>query len=83
MSEYYSESKSSGGRLEVELDLYYYATKADTRNSKGIDTWKFAKKVDLSSLKSNVDKLDMDKLKNAPTDWSNLKNKVDKLELIN
>ena len=38
MSEYYSESKSSGGRLEVELDLYYYATKADTRNSKGIDT---------------------------------------------
>ena len=38
MSEYCSESKSSGGRLKVELDLYYYATKADIRNATGIDT---------------------------------------------
>ena len=36
---------------------------------------KVATKVDLSSLKSDVDKLDMDKLKYVPTNWSNLKNK--------
>ena len=39
-----------------------------------------AKKVDLASLNSNVDKLDIDKLKDVPTNLSNLKNKVDKLD---
>ena len=37
------------------------------------------KKGDLANLKSNVDKLDIDKLKNVPTDLSYLKNKIDKL----
>ena len=37
--------------------------------------------VDLASLKSNVDKLHVDKLKNVPTNWSNLKSKVDKLDV--
>ena len=37
------------------------------------------KKTDLASLKSNVDKLDIDKLKNVPSNFSNLKNKLDKL----
>ena len=39
----------------------------------GVDTSKFAKKVDLGSSKSNVDKLDIDKLKNLPTNLSKLK----------
>ena len=39
------------------------------------------KLVDLTSLKFNVDKLDIDKLKNVPTSLSNLKSKVDKLDL--
>ena len=39
------------------------------------------KKVDLASLKSNVDNLDIDKLKNIPTNLSNLKSKVDKLDV--
>ena len=47
--------------MKVELDLCNYATKADLKNS--LDTSKFGKKVDLESLKSNVDKLDTDKLK--------------------
>ena len=51
------------------------------KNATGVDTSKFAKKVDLASLKSNVDKLDIDKLKNEPTDLSNLKSKVDKLDI--
>ena len=35
--------------------------------------------TDLASLKSDVDQLDIDKLKNVPNNLSNLKNKVDKL----
>ena len=37
------------------------------------------KKTDLASLKSMVDKLYIDKLKNVPSNFSNLKNKLDKL----
>ena len=46
-----------------------------------VDALKFAKKVDLANLKSNVDKLDPDKLKNVPRGLSNLKSKVDKLDV--
>ena len=42
------------------------------KNATGADTLKFAKKVDLANLKSNVDKLDIDKLKNVPTNFSDL-----------
>ena len=60
------------------MDLSNYATKADSKNVTAIDISSFAEKTDLASLKSNVDKLDIDKLKNAPTDLSNLKSKVEK-----
>ena len=63
MSEYFSELKSSGGRVKIELDLSNYATKADLENAADVDTSKFAKKIDLASLKSNTDKLDIDRLK--------------------
>ena len=65
----------------VELYLSNYATKANLKNATGVDTSKIAKKVDLASLKFNVDKLEIDKLKNVPTNVSNLKIKVDKLDL--
>ena len=67
MSEYFPEPKSLVGRVKVELDLSNYATKTDLKNATGADTSKFDKKVDLANLKSNVDKLDIDKLKNVPT----------------
>ena len=63
MSEYFSELKSSRGRVKIELDLSNYATKADLENATDVDTSKFAKKIDLASLKSNTDKLDIDRLK--------------------
>ena len=65
--------------MKVELDLpnSNFTTKADLKNATGVDTSKLAKKVDLANLKSNVDKLDVDKLKNEPTNFS----KVDKLEV--
>ena len=44
MSEYFSEPKSLGGRVRVELDLFNYATKANLKNATGVDTSDFAKK---------------------------------------
>ena len=61
MSEYFPEPKSLEKRVKVQLDLCNYAIKSDLKNSTGVDTLKFSKKVDLASLKSNVDKLDIDK----------------------
>ena len=63
MSEYFSEPKSLEERVKVELDLSSYATKADLKNTAGVDTSKFAKKIDSADLKSNFDTLDNDKLK--------------------
>ena len=50
MSEYFPERKSSEGKVEVELDLSNYELKIAT----GADTSKFAEKVDLAHLKSNL-----------------------------
>ena len=72
ISRYILEPKSSEGRFKVELDLSNYATKTDLKNAAGVDTSKFAKKVDLANLKSNVDKLDIDKLKNVANKLSKL-----------
>ena len=81
MSEYFPEQKCLGGKMKVELDLSNFATKADLKNATGVDTLKFHKKVDLDSLKSNVDKLDIGEQKNVPTNLSNLKSKEDKLDV--
>ena len=40
--------------------------KANLKSAADVDRSKFAKKVDLASFKSNVDKFDIDKLKNVP-----------------
>ena len=66
--------------MKVELDLSNYATKADLKNEAGADTSKLPKKVDLANLRSNVEKLDIDKLKTLPTNLSNMQSKVDKLD---
>ena len=54
-----------------------YATKTDIKNISHVDTSSFALKSNLASLKTEVDKLDIDKLKNVPNNLSNLKSKVD------
>ena len=55
--------------------------KVDFKNATGADVSKFAKKVDLASLKSEVDKLDIDKLEKVPNGLNSFKNKVDKLDV--
>ena len=57
MSEYFPKQTYIERRVKVELELSKYATKADLKNTTGADTSKFAKQVDLASLKSGVDKL--------------------------
>ena len=79
MSEYFPAPKYLGGKVKFELDLSNFATKTDLKNATGIDTSSFAEKVNLANLKSNVDKLDIDKLKIIPTNLSNLKSKTDKI----
>ena len=67
--------------MKIEFDLSNYATKADLKNATEADASSFAKRTDLANLKYNVDKLDIDKVKNVPTNFSNLKSKVDKLDV--
>ena len=80
MTEYLPEPKSSRERVKIELDLSNYTSKADLKKATGVDTSDFVKKNDLANLKSDVDNLDIDKLKNLPNNLSNLKSKVDKLD---
>ena len=65
-----------GLNVKVELDLSNYATKADLKNATGVDTFEFAKKVDLASLKSEIDKLDIGKLETTSVDLSKLNDAV-------
>ena len=51
------------------------------KNATGVDISGFTKKTDLGDLKSNVDKLDIEKLKNVPSGLNSLRRKVDKLDL--
>ena len=50
--------------MKDELDFSNYAKKEDLKTAAVVDTLSFAKKTDLANLKSNVDKLDINKLKN-------------------
>ena len=79
MIEYFQKLKSLGANVKVELDLSNYVRKTDLKNATRVDKSSFAKKTDLASSKSNLDKLDIDKLKNLPSNLSNLKNKVDEI----
>ena len=73
--------KSFGRYINVKVHLSNYATKTDTKNIYHVDTSSFALKTNLVSLKTEVDKLDIDKLKSVPNNLSNLKNNVYKLDI--
>ena len=51
MGEYFSKPRSLGENVKVELYLSNYVTKTDLKNVTGVATSKFAKNVDLASLK--------------------------------
>ena len=81
MIEYSPKPKYLGGKVKIELDLSNYATKVDLKNKTLVDTLDFVKKTDLANLKSDVDKLDINKLKNVPNGLSSSKSKLVKLDI--
>ena len=77
MSQYFSKPiRSIGGNINVKVDLSNYATKTDLKNITHIDTSSFALKTNLANLKTEVDKLDIDKLAPVPIDLSKLSDVV-------
>ena len=77
MNTYYPPYKSSNQSIKVEFDLANYATKDDVKSITHVDVSSFASKTNLAALKSEVDKIDVDKLKTAPVDLAKLTNAVE------
>ena len=77
MSQYFPKPfRSFGGNIKVKVDLSNYATKTDLKNVAHVDTSSFVLKTNLASLKTEVDKLDIDKLAPVPVDLSKLNDVV-------
>ena len=74
---YYPPYKSSSNNIKVELDLTNYATKTDLKNITHVDVSSFASKTNLAALKTEVDEIDVDKLKTVPIDLAKLTNAVE------
>ena len=76
MSTYYPPYKSSSNNIKVELDLTNYSTKTDLKNITHTDVSSFASKTNLVALKTEVDKIDVDKLKTVSDHLAKLSNVV-------
>ena len=71
MSQYFRPYRSSGRSIKVELDLSNYVTKIDLKNATHVHASSFASKNNLTSLKTEVDKIDA-----VPVDLAKLSNVV-------
>ena len=77
MSQYFPKPfKSFGGNINVKTDLPNYATKIALKNVIHVDASSFAMKTNLASLKTEVDKLDINKLVPVPVYLSKLNDVV-------
>ena len=77
MSQYFPKPyESFGGDIDIKVDLSNYATKTDLQNISHIDVSSYALKSNLASLKTEVDKLHIDKLTSVPDDLAKLSNVV-------
>ena len=77
MSQYFPKPyEPFGGDINVKVDLSNYATKEDIKNISHVDTSSFALKTNLASLKTEFNKLDIDKLVPVPTNLSKISNVV-------
>ena len=77
MSQYFPKPyEPFGGDINFTVDLSNYATKDDIKNITHVDTSSFALKTNLANLKTEVDKLDIDKLATIPVDLSKPSNVV-------
>ena len=77
MSQYFPKPfRNFGGNIKVKVHVSNYSTKTDLKNVTHVDTSSFAVKTNLVSPKTEVDKLDIDKLAPAPVDLSKLSDEV-------
>ena len=77
MSQYFPKPyEPFGGGINVKVDLSNYTTKTDLKNVSHMDNSSFALKSNLASLKTEVDKLDIDKLTPVSNDLAKLINVV-------
>ena len=77
MSVYYAPYKNSSNNIKVKSDLTNYATKTDLKNITHVDVSSFGSETNLAALKTEVDKIDADKLKIAPADLAKLTNAIE------
>ena len=77
MTQYYPPYRNSSNNIKVELDLANHATKTDLNKITHVDVSSFASKTNLAALKTEVDKIDADKLKTTPTDLAKLTNAIE------
>ena len=84
MSQYFPKPyEPFGGDINVKVDLSNYATKADIKNISHVDISSFALKTNLANLKTEIDKLDINKLVPVPVDLSKLSDPVKMMLLKN
>ena len=76
MRQYFPPYRSSERNIKVALDLNSYATKTDLKDVTHVDVSSFASKTNLANLKTEVDKLDIDKLTPVTNDLAKLSNVV-------
>ena len=76
MSQYFPTPLSDYKNSKVKIDLTSYATKKYIIDITLVDTSNFALKTNLANLKTEVDKLDIDKSVPIPSDLSKLSNVV-------
>ena len=76
MSQYFPPYYNSSNNIKVELDLSNYATKDDVKNITHVDVSSYATKTNSAALKTEVDKIDINKLKTVPDDLAKLSNVV-------
>ena len=68
--------KRFDGDISVKVGLANYATKTDLKNVSHADVSSFALKSNLASLKTEIDKIDADKLRTVPADLAKFSNVV-------
>ena len=76
MSQYFPSYNNSSNNIKVELDLSNCAIKDDVKNITHVDVSSYATKNNLAALKTEVDKIDIDKLKTVHDDLAKLSNVV-------
>ena len=77
MSQYFLKPFRNFRRnTNFKVDLSNYATTEDIKNISNVDTSSFALRSNLASLKTEVDKLDINKLVPVPVNLSKLSNVV-------